>query len=251
VRAALIPPKGFEHTALESDIHLVLPLPPLLKRPDYIRTYVEARKRGDYVILDNGCAEGQLVEGKTLLDFAKIIKAHEIVAPDIMGNAAQTLEATNMFLDENPEAADYNIMAVLQGETPNEIQFLLDQFAKRDEIVTIGVPKVHVQKADTPIRRDIVTMIHRHYPGRFQIHLLGLSNQFADEMLAIKFDPGTVRSMDSAQPYKITERGWYMSATFAASVRRTGYFTYKKEVDLKLLSANIATFKEWAARHES
>jgi queuine/archaeosine tRNA-ribosyltransferase len=249
MKAALIPPKGYEHTALESDIHLVLPLPPLRKNMAYIATYAAARLRGDYIILDNGCAEDQLVTGEVLMQFAKRIGAHEIVAPDVMSNAAATLEATNTFLDAFPEAADYNIMAVLQGVTQNERSFLLDQFAKTEAITAIGIPKVLSSKYHSKVRLDTVEYILNKYPGRFQIHLLGLNSHFPNEIAITPFKG--VRSMDSAQPYKLAEVGASMNTSNAWATRRIGYFTDKKEVDPRVLAGNIQIFKQWAAQHES
>src|SRR5882757_5645454 len=124
MRAALIPPKGYEDYALNSNIHLVLPLPPLIQNMKYLDVYQRAQRRGDFVILDNGCAEGQLVSGHHLLNVARAIRAHEIVAPDVMGDAAATLTATTNFIFDYQEARDYSIMAVLQGETPDERDYL-------------------------------------------------------------------------------------------------------------------------------
>lgn len=253
MKAALIPPKGYESTALQSNIHLVLPLKPLLGNIDYIATYKRAHSRGDYIILDNGCAEGQLVDGRTLLDFAALIGAHEVVAPDIMSNAALTLQATANFLNEFPQASDYNIMAVLQGNTKEELEGLLRQFANYDEISTIGVPKVLVRPSSyrSPTRLDVVNMIHDSFPGRFKIHLLGVHKAHPTELFDTPFDRGSIRSVDSAQPYKLAEVGMLMSTKNSWAERRNGYFTKKKEVDPAVLRHNIETFKAWAASHES
>lgn len=248
MKAALIPPKGYEHTVLESDIHLVLPLQPLLNNLDYIAAYKAARARGDYIILDNGCAEGQLVDGRTLIDFAHVIGAHEIVAPDVMSSAAATLEWTKNFLDEFPEAADYSIMAVLQGETPDEREFLLHQYAKLDAITTIGVPKVIAKRYGGTERFIAVKRIHQLYPQRFKIHLLGLNGNFPTEIFQMPFEG--VRSMDSAQPYKLAEIGHVLSTHRAWADRRDTYFVEKKEVDPRVLAGNIATFLSWARRFE-
>lgn len=235
--------------ALQSDIHLVLPLPPLVSNLAYLRTYQTARARGDYIILDNGCAEGKLATGEELLNFARAIKPHEIVAPDVMNDAGETLEATNSFLNEYPEAQQYNVMAVLQGQELADRQFLLKQYAKNDLITTIGIPKALVTRGDFDIRGRIARAIHRVYPKRFQIHLLGLNRLFPAEMFVMEFNG--VRSMDSTQPFKLAEEGKLLRPIDAWSGRRDDYFTNKKEVNPRTLMANIETFKKWAGQRES
>ena len=249
MRAALIPPKGYEAWALESTIHLVLPLAPLLKSTSYLHTYATARKRGDYIILDNGCAEGELVDGATLINFARYIRANEIVAPDVMSDAGETLEATVSFLRDYPEASDYNIMAVLQGSTPEDREFLLEQFVKHDAITAIGIPKVHVTEEGSEVRKDIARMIHKVSKDRFQIHLLGLSKAYPTEMRDVNFRAGSIRSMDSAQPFKVTELN-HLLVSDPDATRRPTYFTHKKEVNAATLRMNINTFKEWAETSE-
>jgi len=247
VRAALIPPKGYEEEALHSDIHLVLPLASLRRNLSYLRTYATARARGHYIILDNGCAENQLANGEDLLNFARAIKPHEIVAPDVMNDAAATLEATNAFLDEyGPEASNYNIMGVLQGQELSDRQFLLKKYAQNSLITAIGIPKVLVTHEDLEIRRKIARAIHRVYPKRFKIHLLGLNSIYPQEMYHVQFEG--VRSMDSAQPFKLAEVGKQLTTIDAWSTRRSDYFTVKKEVDPRVLAANIRIFKEWAGQ---
>jgi hypothetical protein len=251
MRAALIPPKGYEDYALNSNIHLVLPLPPLIQNMKYLDVYQRAQRRGDFVILDNGCAEGQLVAGHHLLNVARAIRAHEIVAPDVMSDAAATLTATTNFIFDYQEARDYSIMAVLQGETPDERDYLLHQFAKMDPITTIGVPKVHVKKYGSEVRKDIVRQIHKNYPGRFHVHLLGLNSVFPTEMRDVDFHRvgGNLRSMDSAQPFKVTEERYDLEIE-AWAPRRDDYFTKKKEVEARLLIKNIFTFRSWAEKHD-
>lgn len=251
MRAALIPPKGFERTALESDIHLVLPLPSLMHNMTYLSTYAEARKRGDYLILDNGCAEGQLVDGNRLLEVARALRVHEIVAPDVMNNTNATYLATTEFIDKNPEAADYNIMAVLQGQDHDERRELLRKFFLIESITAIGIPKVLVRRDGDTIRLDIVDMINRMYPKRFDIHLLGLNGVFPTEILDSPFDAGSFRSMDSTQPYKVTEENNILTPEQAWAKRREDYFTRKKEVNVRTLAHNIDVFLNWAAMHES
>jgi hypothetical protein len=250
VKAALIPPKGYEFTALQSDIHLALPLPSTRNNPEYIRYLEAASRRGDYIILDNGCAEGQLVEPAELVDFAHQIEADEIVLPDVMDDMSETLAATMRFLEIYPQIGDgFNLMGVLQGTTKEEREKLLHKYYELD-VRTIGIPKVQVQYQGSISRLETTLMIYRNYsPGTFAIHLLGLSAHYPAEMFHAKGVYGTsVRSMDSAQPYKATEKGFLMSPDKCWAPRRSDYFDREENEFDVLLDRNIAIFKRWAAR---
>jgi hypothetical protein len=247
VRAALIPPKGYERMALRSDIHLVLPLPELIVNPDYLATYLHARARGDYIILDNGCAEGQLVSSQGLVDFAKMIRAHEIVAPDVMDDTSETLKATTTFLNDFTMAADYNIMAVLQGDS---WQWLAHEYAQIDAITCIGIPKKQVRMYGDGKRAIIAEWLNSTYPKRFQIHLLGLSKMYPAELSRVTFPRG-IRSVDSALPFKAAEANRSLATrNIHHSARRHDYFKACYPVEPGLLKANIEAFKSWAAKHK-
>lgn len=250
MKAALIPSRGYERTALESDIHLVLPLEECVKNRDYVNTYLSAKARGHYIILDNGCAEGRLVEGRELVKFAIEIGAHEIVAPDIMSDGPGTVEATLGWLKEYASIVDdYNIMGVVQGADTSEWKHTLEVFAGTDAITTIGIPKVHVKSHSLRKRYEIVQYVLAMYPKRFKIHLLGLNERFPTEILELPW-PKEVRSMDSAQPYKLAEEGLLMTTERAWANRREEYFAQQVPAEAHILNANINTFIAWAKRHE-
>jgi hypothetical protein len=248
MKAALIPPRGLEATALQSDIHLCLPFLSLRRNQEYQRTYVDARKRGDYLILDNGCAEGNLISNNRLMQTAKDMQVHEIVAPDVLGDAAATLTRTMDFLTDWPESHDYNIMAVAQGVDFDEVMYLIRQFSQLPAITTIGIPKILITKRHDTIRSEVAQAILKRHRNRFKIHLLGLHKLFQTEMLDVEF-PSEVRSMDSAQPYKMAEADLTMTALHASEFReprRFDYFQRPSPVSIKLLDYNIKVFKEWA-----
>lgn len=248
MKAALIPPKGLEHTALESDIHLILPFLTLRRNLQYQATYAAARKRGDYLILDNGVAEGSLASANALMTIAQNMKVHEIVAPDVMRDASQTLTMTVDFLRDYPKSHDYNIMAVAQGENQDEVLYLIQQYVRIPQITAIGIPKCLITERFDSIRSQVAQTVMARYPKRFDIHLLGLHKLFQTEMIDCEFPPG-IRSMDSAQPYKMAEADLPLTANNASGfrdARRRDYFQRPSVTNMKVLEYNIKTFKEWA-----
>jgi hypothetical protein len=248
MKAALIPSRGYESHALSSDIHLALPLEATRSNLAYSSYLRNARWRGDYIILDNGCAEGQLVDNETLMMYAKMIGAQEVVAPDVMSDAEQTLDLTKAFMN-TLDGNRPKIMGVLQGNTPQELGVMLDEYEALG-IDAIGIPKVLITTDSDTIRADIANLITETYPDRFAIHLLGLSSAFPTEMKVVDFPP-EIRSMDSAQPFKAAEVDAQLSHSIAHHPRRPDYFETTLWTNPTLLHLNIITFKEWAARNES
>jgi len=249
LRAALIPPMGAEYSALSSDIHLVLPLKECRDNPDYLAAYRHAWRRGDYLILDNGCAEGKIVDNRVLIQFARTINAHEVVAPDVMGDGPLTLRRTVEFVRYVPEARNYSIMGVLQGENIQQVLRLAEAFAQLPIITAVGIPKILVSTIDHEVRARVAANILKVYGNRFEIHLLGLNRDFQTEMLDVTFPP-EIRSMDSAQPYKFTEAGIVMTAVNVTgrgelARRRHDYFSAPRKYDAGLLASNIETFMSW------
>jgi len=247
MKAALIPPKGYESTAHQySSIHLGLPIPDCVNNPDYVQYLQDAHGKSHYIIMDNGCAEGQLVDPEAMLRFAKFVGADEVVAPDVMGNMAETLRLTQEF--EQNHKHGFNVMGVLQGQNREEIEHLLACYYDMD-INTIGIPKVLIRKSGDRIRSGVARMIQDTYKHRFAIHLLGLSSKFPTEMHDVDF-PSRIRSMDSAQPYKVSEDDVTLQYSTIHHKRREDYFREFKWMNSTLLRINIMTFIGWAEKHD-
>lgn len=247
MKAALIAPKGYEHTVLQSDIHLILPFKDTLSNPNYLRTYMDAKDRGDYIILDNGCAEGDLVTNQALAEAAHVFQPDEVVAPDVMGSYTGTRALTHEFLREFE--GDYKIMAVLQGEYWIDLEALLAYYVTEARITTIGIPKVLVKNRGDTMRVRIARHIAATYPDRFDIHLLGASPHFTDELDLLSFSSG-IRSTDSALPYKFTYAKQELGFDKAHVKRWPGYFKEEVNLDPELLESNVRTYMRWAARHK-
>lgn len=252
MRAALIPPRGYEDTALRSDIHLLLPLEETLSNIHYLRYAKQARDRGDYIILDNGAAEGRLVEVQTLLDAARFFDAHEIVGPDILGDYEGTHDLMQFFIrsfrnevNAGWVAGLYKIQGVLQGETHYERRRLLQFYADQPEIRVIGIPKVLVKSEGDDIRAYVANLIMQDYPDRFELHLLGASPFFTNELQVIDYPPG-IRSTDSALPYKFSWKGQRLGIDKPHVKRLKTYFSESVPIDVELLDWNIMTYMRWA-----
>jgi len=101
--ANIVPVNDLERFSQEDTVHLVLAH--LVGDNDYTTFYKEMRKRGHYVILDNGAWEHLEPMGiEELWNKVKILKPDIVVAPDSPYKPWQlTVRAAKAFIEASPE----------------------------------------------------------------------------------------------------------------------------------------------------
>jgi hypothetical protein len=253
MKLGLIPPMGYDYMALRSNFHLVLPQ--YLKYERFIQTYNQAALRGDYIVLDNGAAEGTGImgnDGSELMRAAKILCANEIVVPDVLGNRMATQEAVFDFIRHcTPEAAKAKKMAVAHGADLLDVRACIRRLERQPSIKVLGLPR-YLPTYKQAGRIDIANWVQEHFLGRFEIHFLGAAPSWPQELkYAAKYVP-FVRSMDTSMPFnfalakeKLTDR------TRQVIARPKDYFATYQVVDSNLLENNIRTMLEWARGEET
>ena len=126
----------------ENDSDVLMCLAWLAKEnSDYFDFYKDAA-REKFVILDNGANETSAMTGNELMELALEIGAKEIIAPDVLKDHDATMRETHKFLslqEQNIYDSSIGIMAVLQGNTVEEIRKCVDFYNKYDNISTIGI----------------------------------------------------------------------------------------------------------------
>lgn len=139
---ALISPVNDLDLCQEYDYHMALAW--ACKNNGYKNFYKECSKQGDFVILDNGANEGNLIKGQEYIDIANHIRPSEIIAPDVFLDCDATIKETNSFLKNDLQKLDrdligINVMAVPQGKTDEDYRACWDYFATKQGIDTIGL----------------------------------------------------------------------------------------------------------------
>jgi len=247
MRAALIPPRGYYNYATRSDIHLVLAQ---VCDPTYVGVYQYDVSADDHIIVDNGAAEGQMVQPDILFEKAYLYGADEIVLPDVLGSADATIDAVDSFMKEYSkliETAGHSFMGVVQaqGDMGSVIK-CIRHFADIPRIKTLGVPRHLNTESDVWMRDRILTWIRNNgFDKRFRVHLLGTSPIFPSEILHIARRHPWVRSVDSSMPFNYTAAGVALDATTRVH-RPEGYFERNWNLWSELLDKNIKTYMEWA-----
>jgi hypothetical protein len=249
VRAALIPPKGLYHTALKSDYHLALAQ---IDTEDYLKVYAYDIEEGDFLILDNGAAEGQAVSNEELYFAARRIGAvEEVVAPDVMLDYPGTYAAVTNFLNETKTWYRRH-MLVVQGRTWSDVYSCIDAYHNNfsEAKFTYGIPRHMLTTLDTKYARlQILDYIQKRY-GEPAVHLLGTNPMWPMETFRIAREFSWVRGVDSSLPYNFAIQGVDLEKSdhYNPISRPEGYFEkdWSKEVNHDLVAHNIRTFLSWA-----
>ena len=253
MKVGLIPPRGLEGYALESDFHLTLPIEETTTNREYMRVYGRAAARGDYIVLDNGAAEGAMVTTERLLEEARRFDADEIVAPDEMRNPTATTEAVRQFLshlkrlEETTEMPTYKVMAVAQGTKMRHFEECVEDFSSSSRIDVLGIPRHMLKTLWLTSRCDLARWVEKEFPGRFEVHLLGANPLWMREISTVAREIPSVRSLDTSLPFTYALASIDLEQARHQFMRVKNYFTHDWfRVDPSLVQKNIQTYLKWA-----
>lgn len=170
--AIISPIKFLEFSAL-TNYQLVLAH--LLKNKRYKQFYKLLRKRGDYLLIDNGVYETKVpMDVEKILDYADEINAQEIILPDYRFNYEKTQSAVLEALqNERVYYTKRKLAVCIQGNNPTEWIRSLDDFIEIDRIDTICLQK-GICKDFKNYRIEICEYVDRNqYYKQKEFHLLG------------------------------------------------------------------------------
>jgi len=166
------------------------------------------RRRGYFVMLDNGTPEGVPLDHSELVKAYKIVQPDELVLPDVLEDSQATLEASYTFLQNYEEIVPpRNRMFVPQGKTVEEWEWCLDEFENsRHTFETIGVPK-HMEGKEGGRVACLQAIERRGLHKKYHVHMLGCHKEPVKEVrYAIAACPW-IRGIDTAAPYAYAQAG--------------------------------------------
>jgi hypothetical protein len=240
MKLALIPPYAHMDRTVDN-YHLLLPQ--CFGNANYDIAVSIWTANDNYLILDNGAAEGIYTSVHRLHELAEQFGVNEIVVQDIAWDARATRDAVKEFrLWTRP--SEFKYMAVVQGETPHDCLELIHFYLSQDWITCIGIPRQLI-KFDRNIRSALAEYIRRH-DYNIDIHLLGTSPDYILELrdLGSFYRDLNVRGVDTSAPfnYALANR-WIGDGDVIP--RPKDYFSHKCANSAPLL-ANIETMTGWA-----
>lgn len=245
MKLALIPPLDHLNDLAKTNYQLMLPQ--LASDPTYLAAYKEATVRSDYVILDNGVAEGKPVAWSEITALAQSAKVSEIVLPDVMCDAEGTFEATKAVWKSRD--INFRYMYVAQGASLSEaFSYVVKALDERRWISTIGIPRhlVKTVRFDARLRlAEMLEALRESGTFNFQIHFLGTNSYWMQEVKYVEAAlPGVVRGVDTSAPYVYSYLGGTMCMD-AACDRYDGYFTRPFREGKYPVADEIKWLKEW------
>lgn len=236
---AVILPTAYLDLIADEDYHLVL-AHLLYKDKGYTDFYKElAKDDSKYLILDNGAWEGQTQDIHVLAELANDFGFNEIVLPDYIGRAPDTLykgyEALRLLRGEL--GWEGNVMAVAQGQNIHEWTICAEVMGQFWDVNCLGIPKHLAKNVGLDARILCLKQVWSLYS---EVHLLGCSNDPQEPgKVAQEFD---VRGVDSCIPYVYTKNRLVLTAGLRRPHIPMDFAD--TSVDRKLLKHNIALWKE-------
>lgn len=251
--ALIYPPAFLKRWGQRTQYHLILPH--LCHQKRYQDFYLARSKESDYVILDNGAAEDVTFGPKHLLTLADLVEADEIVVPDTLFDAEETIAKAMAFsryaipeLEQSGKPVKY--MGVLQGTNLQEVMKCLVAFTEMPAlsyITTIGIPRLLVRNEETDkyIRVSIAEYVEsQNLHLSYEFHALG-STPYLQEVKMLSMYK-SIRGIDTSVPVSMGLNGLDIRETTAR--RHENYFDLSRG-NIQMTERNIETYLAWADYH--
>lgn len=181
------------HMCLAHLVHEEMALPEAERV--YTNFYAKKSAEGKFVLMDNGAAENAQLGVAVLLETYKAVNPTEIVVPDTLCDAIDTLWKMDKFVHNFKDTLPYRFMGVPQGNDLEEWKQCATTMLERfPQVQTIGISKfLNIATGDPMVRMAAAQHVQKVAlaNGRtdIEIHLLG-----CDE------GPGIVRAIRRAVP---------------------------------------------------
>lgn len=205
MKLALIPPVQLLNYTEQTNTQLMLPH--LLRNSKYAEHYKNLCSFPDqYVIMDNGAAEGSQFDAHQLCIIANEFQVDELVLPDVMGDWPATAGLGIQFLDQYDDfglSLDVKLGVVAQGRNGKEaFECVREVVSHRPgDIEVIYIPRLLVTPDDLMIRLTLAKEMNRYFADNYEIHLLGASRHFPNELQIAAQYGDIIRSMDTSMPF--------------------------------------------------
>jgi hypothetical protein len=258
VKLALIPPLSWLSTSTVTNYQLMLPH--LLVDQRYADHYrALAARKDQYVILDNGEAEGKNhFSSAQLVGMGIYVRVNEVVVPDVIRDQVETLNRMSQFFKEihdlrndafgKNDVNTLKYMGVAQGTNYKEVYDCIQMMMSlhKDRIHTIALPRHLLETTgDNTIRLSLAEDIKADHPNK-RIHCLGASPKWPMEMLELA-KQGIVDGMDTSMPYNWAYEAVRLNEAKWEIKRPTRYFSRPaRNFDQDILHYNIGLCRRWA-----
>lgn len=205
--------------------------------------YSLASKKGHFIIIDNGAAEGQLMDSERLMQIVNYINPDEVVMPDALRDMHKTLlllYSSEVLRHVPPRKR----MMVPQGKGWADWLQCLEYMVGRWDFATIGIPKWIEDELPGGRLRALAAIEDAGFHRKYHVHLLGLAKLPQEEgsVLGTKY----IRSLDTGLPIALAQ----IDKTIRAAERRRSYH-YGTSFNHRTAHVNVIQLKEIIYAHQS
>lgn len=252
MKVASILPQNLLHLIQDDNYHMCLAhLIGALGMDVYTDFYRNIGYQKDkYLIMDNGLIEGDPRPIEELVEKAILVKADELILPDVFLKYKETTKAVDGALGFiKSHDVRMNLMAVAQGET------LTEWFECAKELIAMGIKCIGVPKVLTKVGgRDarLQVLMALAYSGvdlkGVEFHLLGCWNSALEVIVmdSASRNKGNmlpnIRGVDSALPYVYARADLMISEDDRPDSAPIN-FKEDKVIDQRLLEFNINAWR--------
>ena len=250
MRLALIPPLSLLEYTDETDMQLMLPHLVLNGAYDY--TYrAHCNDPNQFVILDNGAAEGEETDPLSLIRIAADYGVDELVIPDAIKDMDETCERAQDFFQFTRHTSQTlpRLMFVIQGKTIEEFVESAAWAQGTKKIDTIGIPRHAIETCDDlEARIKLAEFLWSHSRTPKPVHLLGGSHLHPTELEQYKW-PANVRSSDTSAPFNYAAAG--LQLRVGNEVRRPEHYFYMPahRFHSRIVDKNVELLVNWTNAH--
>lgn len=172
-------------------------------------------RRNCTIIMDNSVIElGNACTAQNLFDAASTIAAGNdvcVAIPDVLQDGVKTLERADKFLDEwagIPQSDKFEKMYIPQGKDIKDFSISMEQalYTFPDEFEWVGIAR-NLTDRIFPTRKIATGYISRIVGNHVRLHLLGFSDNVADDIDTCLHLAPYIEGIDSAVPLRLGTKG--------------------------------------------
>ena len=240
MEVATILPIPYLHLTARDQYHMCLAH--LVKKSEkYADYYREMSNKGEFVLMDNGAAEGEQLSIDEIIECAWKVQPKEIVLLDSIHSRIETVAKSKYSKTKLEEALPpaTHFMGVPHGETWPDVVRCAEQLIEDVGVHSIGISKFLSERYGPMARLQLLE--DQPMLARREVHLLGCHHDPREIGYIQKYH--NIRGTDSAIAWVYTKAGIDMSRS--ASRPKIHVDFYDHQVCPDLLQRNIDTWKEW------
>jgi hypothetical protein len=197
-----------------------------------------------FKILDNGTAEGALVDNDYLMYCAEELEVDEVIVPDIENDCDMTLMLARDFAKHAKSHREFAYVGVVQGHTVAELTKCLYGLLSLGYFSTLALPR-NMQKI-SKTERYIFASNMELFGCSLPLHCLGSGSWLRE--VALLSEVPQVRGIDTSMPINEAVFGIDIATSTDHFPRHKQYFEADLPFEMEYRAMeNVRTFLGWAA----